>query len=87
MGYDLRKPGILPVIHDDSTILLTSDGEGRQRQSLQQEAAVAGMKAQENESTSQYGDNRTTETHKKPSSPQATSLAQSTLLTTLLLAL
>lgn len=58
-----------------------------QRQCLRQEAAVAGTKAGENERASQCGDNRTPETHKKPSSPHATSLARSSLLTALLLAL
>lgn len=42
MGDDLRKPGVLPVSHGDGMTLITCEGEGRERQSLHQEAAMAG---------------------------------------------
>lgn len=38
---------VLPVTHDDCTILITCYGEGLQKQSLQKESTVAGMKTLE----------------------------------------
>ena len=80
-GRWFRKPGVLPTHQDDGTTLTTCDGEGLQRQSLQEEAALVGMKTRRMKSSSQFGDIKTPETHEKPSSPRATSFAQSTLLT------
>ena len=83
VGDDLRKPGVLPVSHEDWTILIICDGEHSKGSPYSRKPLWMGWKPWRRKGSPNWE----IPEFQKPGSLQATSLAQSTLLATLLPAL
>ena len=60
--YDLRKPGVLPVSHDDCTILIICDGECSRGSPYNRKLLWLGWKPWRLKGSSQFGDIRAPET-------------------------